>query len=100
MEGDAEVSVWMFHQKRKRRRKMLLFAGLVLGALTVTWIFSELMSTDAAITREHDKWLKDKGCKVISHRDGEWEHHWIGNYNEYIPSETCYRCADGKEFCE
>lgn len=100
MEGDAEVSVWMFHQKKKRRRKMLLAVGLIVGVLTITWIFAEVMFAAAKINREHEQWLKDKGCKVISRRDGEWNYHWFGDYYEHIPSEICYRCADGKEFCE
>lgn len=100
MEGDADVSVWMFRQKRQRRRKAFLSVGLILGVLMITWIFSVVMSTAASMSREHEQWLKDKGCKVTSRRDGEWKYHFFGDYYEHIPSETCYRCADGKGFCE
>ncbi len=101
MEGDAEVSVWMFHQKRQRKKKIFIFALFVVTALLATWIFTVAMSTAANMSREHDKWLKDNGCKVVSHRDGEWKYHFFGDYYEHIPSETCYRCKKtGEEFCE
>ncbi len=100
-EGDAEVSVWMHHQRRLRRKKMLIAGGLALASLLVTWMFSGVMSITARSAIEYEQWLKDNGCRLTSKKDSKTEYHFFGDYWEYTPGEACYKCSKtGKSFCE
>jgi hypothetical protein len=99
VEDDAAVNEFMNSQRKATRKKVLVFGSLVIAALLVTWFASNVLFSFATIEREHEQWLKDNNCKVTSHREGEWNYHWIGDYYEHIPEETCYQCKT-EAFCE
>lgn len=99
-ESDVDVSKWMLAQRRARRKKMLIWAAVIAGTLLVTWLGIQVLFSVAGVEREHDQWLKDNGCKVVSHREGEWKYSMVWDYWEHIPGETCYRCKKIDAFCE
>lgn len=101
MEGEAEASVWFFHQRRLRRKKMAIGVGLVAAVLATTWIFASVMSVSARYEIQREQWLKDNGCLVTRRKDSELKYHFWGEYWERIPGEVCFKCSKtGESFCE
>lgn len=104
MEGDTEVSVWFVTQKRARKKKMLAALGLIALVLGGTWIGIKVTLGVARVDEreriEFNAFLKGNGCKLVSHRDDKWIHHFWQDYWEHIPGEDCYECSKtGKKFC-
>lgn len=103
-EYDADASEFMLAQKQARK-KWLIGGGLaIVGAVLLVWAGKGILYSSANSEREYDRaralYLKENGCKVTSHRDDKWEHHFLGDYWEHIPGETCYSCTKVKAFCE
>lgn len=100
-EGAHDVSRMLVAQTRARRKVLLLSLGGLLAAVLVVWAASGIFSSVARKTRAHERWLEQNECVVTSHREPEWDYHWIGDYYERVSGETCYRCAKtGETFCE
>ena len=99
-QDDIEIGKLLSAQRRLRKKRLLIGSGLLVAALFVTWFSSQVLFSVAADEREYDRWLEQNGCKAVSHREGEWNHHFLGDYWEHIPGETCYECKSVKPFCD